>query len=128
MSNWAHTLLVIVPEVLIQEANKLALAIGTSEDDVNTFRSADWTDGANSFSVANTQAVEQIMDYFNGVTADAGSPLADALAATMFPSMSIDADGMATWAGIDKTKIQVFVDQEPFHVLSILGLARHEHY
>ena len=128
MSEWTHTLTVVVPESLMAQANQLALAIGTSEDDVNTFRKADWTDGANSFSVANTQAVEQIMDYFNGVTADAGSPLADALAATMFPSMSIDADGMATWAGIDKTKIQVFVDQEPFHVLSILGLARHEHY
>ena len=47
MSNWTHTLLVVVPDVLIQEANQLALAIGTSEDDVNTFRSADWTDGTN---------------------------------------------------------------------------------
>lgn len=128
MSEWVHTLTVVVPESLMAQANQLALAIGTSEDDVNTFRSADWTNGASNFSVANTRAVESIMDYFDGVTADAGSPLADALAATIFPSVSIDADGVATWTGIDMTKIQVFVDQEPFHVLSILGLARHEHY
>lgn len=43
MSNWMHTLTVIVPESLIAKANQLALAIGTSEDDVNTFRKADWT-------------------------------------------------------------------------------------
>ena len=110
------------------QANQLALAIGTSEDDVNTFRSADWTDGVTNYAVANTLAVEQILDYFGTISADAGSPLADALGATIFPSVSIDVDGMATWTGIDKTKIQVFVDQEPFHVLSILGLARHEHY
>ena len=127
MINWTHTLTVVVPESLIAQANQLALAIGTSEDDANTFRSADWTDGVNSFAVANTLAVEQIMEYFGAISADACSPLADALAATIFPSVSIDADGVATWIGIDKTKIQVFVDQEPFHVLSILGLARHEY-
>lgn len=128
MSNWTHTLTVIVPESLMAQANQLALAIGTSEDDVNTFRSADWTDGTSNYAVAHTVAVEQIMDYFGAISADAGSPLADALGATIFPSVSIDVDGVATWTGIDKTKIQVFVDQEPFHVLSILGLARHEHY
>ena len=128
MSEWTHTLTVVVPESLIAQANKLALTIGTSEDDINTFRSADWTNGTANFAVANTRAVAQILDYFGAISADAGSPLADALAATMFPSVSIDADGVATWTGIDKTKIQVFVDREPFHVLSILGLARHEHY
>ena len=68
------------------------------------------------------------MDYFGTISADAGSPLADELAATIFPSVSVDVDGIALLDGIDKTKIQVFVDQEPFHVLSILGLVRHEHY
>lgn len=128
MSNWTHTLTVVMPESLMAQANQLALAMGTSEDDANTFRQADWTDGTGSFAVANTRAVAQILDYFGAISADAGSPLADALGATVFPSVSIDVDGVATWTGIDKTKIQVFVDQEPFHVLSILGLARHEHY
>ena len=46
MSNWTHTLTVIVPESLIVQANQLALVIGTSDNDANTFRSADLTDGA----------------------------------------------------------------------------------
>lgn len=115
MSDWTHTLLVVVPEVLIPEANQLALAIGTSEDDVNTFRSADWTDGTNFYAVANTQAVEQIMDYFALVHAELAVNV-------VFPTV----EG-AVLIGSDMTKIQVFVDQEPFHVLSMLGPDRHEY-
>ena len=55
MSNWTHTLTVIVPELLIAQANQLALAIGTSEDDANTFRQADWTDGTSNYAVAHTR-------------------------------------------------------------------------
>ena len=116
MSDWTHTLLVVVPDVLIQEANQLALAIGTSEDDVNTFRSADWTDRVNFYAVANTKAVDQIMDYFALVPAELSVNV-------VFPVITDD-----VITGGDMTKIQVFVDQEPFHILSILGLARHEHY
>ena len=112
MSDWTHNLLVIVPGALIPEANQLALAIGTSEDDVNTFRSADWTDGINLYAVANTKAVDQIVDYFSLVP--------DELSANVtFP---VIADNMIT--GADMTKIQVFVDQDPFYVIDLLGLAR----
>ena len=112
MSDWTHTLLVVVPEVLIQEANQLALAIGTSEDDVNTFRSADWTDSVNFYAVANTRAVEQIMDYFALVPAELSVNV-------VFP-IATD-DGIT---GVDMSKIQVFVDQDPFYVLDLLGLVR----
>ena len=121
MSNWTHTLTVIVPETLMDVGNQLALAMGTSPNDVNTFRSADWTDGTSNFAVAHTQAVEQIMDYFAIIPAEVQYGV-------VFPTMSVSAEGIATLTGSDMTKIQVFVDQEPFHVLSILGLARHEHY
>lgn len=103
------------------QANQLALAIGTSEDDVNTFRQADWTDGVNSFAVANTLAVEQIMGYFALIPVELQSGV-------VFPTISVSDEGITTLIGSDMTKIQVFVDQEPFHVLSILGLARHEHH
>ena len=120
MSNWTHTLTVVVPESLMAQANQLALAIGTSEDDVNTFLSADWTDGTSNYAVAHTQAVEQIMDYFALIPAELQSSV-------VFPVMSVSAEVITTLTGSDMTKIQVFVDQEPFHVLSILGLARHEY-
>ena len=109
MSNWTHALTVIVPESLIAKANQLALVIGTSEDDVNTFRQADWTDGASNYAVAHTQAVDQIIGYFSLVPADLSANV-------VFP-----VDGIT---GGDMTKIQVFVDQDPFYVLYLLGLVR----
>jgi hypothetical protein len=119
MSNWTHTLTVIVPESLIPQGNQLALAIGTSEDDVNTFRSADWTDGISNYAVAHTQAVEQILDYFAQVPVELA-------AGVVFPTISISTEGIATLTGSDMTKIQVFVDTEPFAVFSLLNLTRRD--
>ena len=124
MSNWTHTLTVIVPESLMAQANQLALAIGTSEDDVNTFRSADWTNGTANFAVAHTVAVEQILDYFGAITPDAGSELATAISNTVFPSIATSAEGVTTVSGGDMNKIQVFVDCEPFSVFGLLNLTR----
>lgn len=119
MSQWTHTLTVIVPESLIAQANQLALAIGTSEDDINTFRSADWTDGTANYSVAHTVAVEQIMDYFALVPVELQSGV-------VFPTMSVSANGVATLTGNDMSKIQVFVDAEPFTVFGLLNLTRRD--
>lgn len=124
MSNWTHTLTVIVPESLMPQANQLALAIGTSEDDVNTFKSADWTDGTSNYAVAHTVAVEQIMDYFGAITPEAGSELETAMSNTAFPSINIDENGVASLVNSDMSKIQVFVDVEPFSLFTLLNLTR----
>ena len=123
MRNWTHTLTVIVPESLIAQANQLALAIGTSEDDVNTFRQADWTDGTANYAVAHTLAVEQIMDYFGAITPDAGSELATAIGNTVFPTVLLSETGFGV-LDMDMSKIQVFVDCEPFTVFNLLNLTR----
>lgn len=119
MSNWTHTLTVIVPESLMTQANQLALAIGTSEDDVNTFRSADWTDGTSNYAVAHTSAVDQIMEYFALVPAELASGV-------VFPTISTNKDGVTTLTGSDMSKVQVFVDCEPFAVFSLLSLTRRD--
>lgn len=124
MSDWTHTLTVIVPESLMAQANQLALAMGTSEDDVNTFRSADWTNGAANFAVAHTQAVEQIMDYFDAISSESGSELETAMSNTAFPSINIDENGVASLVNSDMSKIQVFVDVEPFSLFTLLNLTR----
>ena len=116
MSNWTHTLTVIVPESLIEVGNQLALAMGTSPNDVNTFRSADWTDGTSNFAVAHTQAVEQIMDYFAQVPVELASGV-------VFPTLLISESGHGV-LDMDMTKVQVFVDCEPFGVFSLLNLTR----
>lgn len=139
MSEWTHNIVVVVPENLIAEANALALAIGTSDADSATFRQADFavkiiTDNVTlyqnengetvesiekiisysdeRFSVANTRAVAQIMDYFALVPAELSVNV-------VFP---VIIDDVIT--GVDMTKIQVFVDQYPFYVIDLLGLAR----
>lgn len=126
MSEWTHNLTVIVPESMLALGNQLALAVGTSEADVNTFQSADWTDGTNHYAIANTRAVAQILDYFSAITPEAGSDLAAAVAQTVFPTLTTVADGITTLSGSDMTKIQVFVDVEPFSLLAMLGLTRIE--
>ena len=117
MSNWTHTLTVIVPESLIPQGNQLALAIGTSPDDVNTFRSADWTDGTSNYAVAHTRAVEQIMEYFAQLPAELQEGV-------VFPTVTTGAEGVTTLTSSDMSKIQVFVDVEPFLVFSLLNLTR----
>ena len=124
MSNWTHTLLVVVPEVLIPEANQLAFAIGTSEDDVNTFRSADWTDDISNYAVCSTRAVDAIFSYFGAVDVTGNAPLFAAMSATVFVGVSTDADGVTTLTNNDPTKIRVVTDAEPLAALATLGLTR----
>lgn len=119
MSNWTHTLTVIVPELLIPQGNQLALAVGTSEDDINTFKTADWTDGTSNYAVAHTQAVEQIMDYFAQVPVELASGV-------VFPTVVTDETGNTTVNSSDMTAIQVFVDVDPFTVFALLNLTRRE--
>ncbi len=126
MSNWAHVLTIAVPESLIAQANQLALAIGTSEDDVNTFQTADWTDGVANFSVCSTRAVDKIFDYVSAVDTTGNAELAAGLAALSFVTVTTDADGVETITGNDPSKIRVIVDMEPFAALSLLGLHRIE--
>ena len=117
MSNWTHTLTVIVPESMLALGNQLALAVGTSEADVNTFQSADWTDGTVNYAVAHTVAVEQIMDYFAQLPAELQ-------VGVVFPTVATDETGNTMLTGSDMTAIQVFVDAEPFTVFGLLNLTR----
>lgn len=118
MSEWTHNLTVIVPESLMVQANQLALAIGTSEDDVNTFRQADWTDGTSNYAVAHTQAVEQILDYFAQVPVELAS-------CVVFPTLLISESGHGV-LDMDMTKVQVFVDCDPFTVFNLLNITRRD--
>lgn len=126
MSDWTHILTIAVPESLIAQANQLALAIGTSEDDINTFRAADWTDGTSNFAVCSTRAVDKIFDYVGAVDTSENTLLAEGLAALSFVTVTTDTEGVQTITGNDPTKIRVVVDMEPFAALETLGLHRIE--
>lgn len=126
MSNWTHNIVVVVPAGLMPQANQLALAISTSPDDVNTFRSADWTDGIGNFAVCSTRAVDKIFDYVAAVDVIDNPMLAEGLAALSFVTVTTGAEGVQTITGNDSTKIRVVVDMEPFSALSLFGLHRIE--
>lgn len=124
MSEWIHVLTIAVPESLMAQANQLALAIGTSEDDVSTFQNADWTDGVNNFAVCSTRAVDKIFDYVAAVDTTGNAELAEGLAALSFVTVTTDADGVETITGDDQSKIRVIVDMDPFAALELFGLHR----
>ena len=127
MSQWTHTLTIVVPESLMAQANQLALAVGTSEDDMNTFASADWIDGTSQFSVCSTRAVAGIFEYFGAVDGTGNPELAAALANTVFVKFVTDTDGVTTITNNDASKIRVITDIEPLSALAQLGLTRSNH-
>jgi len=132
MSEWTHTLTIACPQALMAEANQLALAIGTSPDDVQTFRSADWTDGTNLFAVANTRAVDMIFEYLAGYSQSPATPdlpydhamMLAAIDALSFVTATYQGDGTPVITGNDPTKIRVAVDMEPLQAISLFGLSR----
>lgn len=55
MSEYTHTMTVVVPKSLMNVANNLALLVGISVDDINTFIIDDWVDFEdNTYSVCST--------------------------------------------------------------------------
>ena len=145
MSDWTHDLLVVVPDNLLLEGNALALAVGTSEADIDTFRQTDFaikivtddiveqTDeeggtiiinnkiisfSPKRFSIAHTKAVDKIIEYFGNISTAQQNDmvLTNALTNTLFVNQD--------FSNVDMTKIQVFFDVDPFLVLNKLNLIR----
>ena len=139
MSDWTHDLIVVVPAELMQQANQLALMLGTSDADAETFKQADFaveiitnnvvegvdedgnptssiekviSYGAERYAVASTKAVSQILVYFSALPAEIKEFV-------VFPVFN---DGILI--GVDMTKVQVFIDNDQFDILKMFGLAR----
>jgi len=132
MSQWVHNLTIACPQALMAKANQLALAIGTSPDDVQTFRSSDWTDGASLFAVANTRAVDMIFEYLAGYSQSPDAPdlpydhamMLQAIDSLSFVTVVYHEDGSQVITGNDHTKIRVAVDMDPMRAIALFGLAR----
>ena len=145
MSEWTHDLIVVVPAGLMQQANQLALMLGTSDADAETFKQADFaveiitnndvegvdedgnptssiekviSYGAERYAIVSTKAVEGIITYFNTISTAQQSDevLTNALLNTLFVA--------SDFSNSDMTKIQVFFDIDPFIVLDKLNLVR----
>ncbi len=53
-TQYQHTATIAVPAPLIPDANHLALLLGESSADIETFKQANYTDGATDYAVAHT--------------------------------------------------------------------------
>lgn len=50
------------PEALVSDANQLAMALGLSEADGETYRGLNWTDGTNLYTAASFDASDAWLD------------------------------------------------------------------
>jgi hypothetical protein len=65
---YVYRLTCAVPEALIEAANHLAVAIGESAGDFESFQNADWVDAqGNKYAVSSMQCTATLFQYAGGV-------------------------------------------------------------
>ena len=112
MSEYIHRMSLVVPELMMAQANQLALIAGESEADVNTFSVADYQDAdGNLYAVCSTVIKPIVLDMF-GQTVDNTDARSALDASVMYE------DG--TQATPDK--IIIAVDIDPMEAFAAMGL------
>lgn len=124
MSDYKHRMSLAVPQALVDKANQLALIVGVSEYDNETFTVANWQDkDGNLYSVCSTVIKPVVLGLF-------GISLAD----ITLPIHAINADITAAQKALDKvvmykqgdksstTSIMCAIDFEPLAAFADMGL------
>lgn len=124
MSDYKHRMSLAVPQALIDKANQLALIVGVSEYDINTFTTANWQDkDSNLYAVCSTVIKPVVLGLF-GIN----------LSNITLPTHAINADVTAAQQALDKvvmykqgdkastTSIMCAIDFEPLAAFSDMGL------
>ena len=124
MSDYKHRMSLAVPQALIAKANQLALIVGVSEYDDNTFTTANWQDkDGNLYAVCSTVIKPVVLGLF-GIS----------LSNITLPAHAINADVTTAQQALDKVvmykqgdkastaKIMCAIDFEPLQAFSDMGL------
>lgn len=124
MSDYKHRMSLAVPQALMDKANQLALIVGVSEYDVNTFTQANWQDAnGNLYAVCSTVIKPVVLSMF-GVS----------LSNVTLPIHAINADVTAAQQALDKVvmykqgdkastaNIMCAIDFEPLQAFEDMGL------
>lgn len=124
MSEYKHRMSLAVPQPLMSQANQLALIVGVSEYDVNTFTHANWQDkDGNMYAVCSTAIKPVVLGMF-GIS----------LTGITLPAHAINADVAAAQQALDKVvmykqgdkasaaKIMCTIDFEPLAAFADMGL------
>lgn len=123
-SDYKHRMSLAVPQALMAKANQLALIVGVSSDDVNTFTAANWQDkDGNLYAVCSTVIKPVVLGLF-GIN----------LFNISLPAHAINADVTAAQQALDKVvmykqgdkastaKIMCAIDFEPLTAFADMGL------
>ena len=124
MSDYKHRMSLAVPQALIAKANQLALIVGVSEYDVNTFTQANWQDkDGNLYAVCSTVIKPVVLGMF-GIS----------LSNITLPAHAVNADVVAAQQALDNvvmykqgdkastTSIMCAIDFEPLTAFVDMGL------
>lgn len=124
MTQYTHRMTLVVPVLLMPQANQLALIVGESEHDDKTFTTANWQDGdGNLYAVCSTVIKPVVLGLF-------GISLTD----ITLPAHAINADVAAAQQALDKVvmykqgdkastaEIMCAIDFEPLTAFSDMGL------
>lgn len=122
MSQYTHRMTLAVPELLMSQANQLALIAGESLDDVNTFTQASYQDTeGNKYAVCSTVIKPIVLSLLNTPLAD--SPLqaegADLTQAQQAMDKSVMYEQGVT---VTPDSIYIAIDIDPFVFFESLGL------
>ena len=121
-----HRTTIACPSAHTDAANQLALCLGESPADVNTFGTPGWQDAqGNTYSVCSFVCTEQwLIAATDTLPQRNGADLAKAQQAQdLLTRVTIDPE---TPQPIDPTAITYLVDQDPLPALAAMGLTRIE--
>ena len=126
MTQYTHRVTITCPSAHTDAANQLALCLGESPADVNTFGSPSWQDAqGNLYSVCSFVCTEQWLAAATGTLPERNeADLAQAQQAqNLLTRVTIDPE---TPRAIDPAAISYVVDHEPLPALAAMGLSRIE--
>lgn len=137
MTQYTHRITLAVPELLIPQANQLALIMGESAEDVSTFAVANWQDAlGNKYAVCSAVAKPSVLSPLTSGLPDPPPEAYSAHAAgadTQMAQQAFDsrlmyapADGEVAATQVQPDKILLIIDHDPLSSLSAAGLTRIE--
>ena len=124
MGEYKHRMSLVVPKAMMLEANQLALIVGESEEDINTFSIASWEDGeGNSYSVCSTAIKQVVLGLFGINLTDITLPSHASNADIVLAQQALNKVVMYKKGyKVDNMNIMCAIDFEPLSVFADMGL------
>lgn len=120
MTQYTDRITVAAPEGLIPEANQLALHLGESEADAQTFRSADWQDeSGNKYAVCSFVAKPVVAASLSKGLPDFDSGADLTMVEKAFSKITLYQEGVTVGAD----KIVLAINSEPTVAIEGMGLS-----